>query len=283
MSKIRHLYIIGNGFDLHHGIPSSYNNYKNWLSLRWLPLYDEIARSFIGADKVAWWSDFENSLAKLDIQYDLSIIQFQDYEVDGIVIEGCNRPTRLDAMFSAIKHTFTVWAKGLNDLFSSVQPDMNLNIDSSALYLTFNYTNTLQDIYQIPDNQIYHIHGNAKTGEELVLGHGETGDFYPKEQFEIVDFKNDPYKIAEQITALKKPTSEIIAKNRNLFNSLSDVENITIYGFSFSSIDMPYIKEIIKHIKPNVKWYIYVRSDGEIERIEKMEELMPFAVKYIYW
>ena len=27
----RHLYIIGNGFDLHHGINSSYRNFRNWL------------------------------------------------------------------------------------------------------------------------------------------------------------------------------------------------------------------------------------------------------------
>ena len=27
----RHLYIIGNGFDLHHGINSSYRNFRDWL------------------------------------------------------------------------------------------------------------------------------------------------------------------------------------------------------------------------------------------------------------
>ena len=26
-----HLYIIGNGFDSHHGINSSYRNFRNWL------------------------------------------------------------------------------------------------------------------------------------------------------------------------------------------------------------------------------------------------------------
>lgn len=28
---MKHLYIIGNGFDLHHGIPSGYQNYRQWL------------------------------------------------------------------------------------------------------------------------------------------------------------------------------------------------------------------------------------------------------------
>lgn len=28
---MKHLYIIGNGFDLHHGIPSGYHSYRQWL------------------------------------------------------------------------------------------------------------------------------------------------------------------------------------------------------------------------------------------------------------
>lgn len=27
----KHLYIIGNGFDLHHGINSSYKNFQEWM------------------------------------------------------------------------------------------------------------------------------------------------------------------------------------------------------------------------------------------------------------
>ena len=29
--KAKHLYIIGNGFDLHHHIPSNYSDFKEWL------------------------------------------------------------------------------------------------------------------------------------------------------------------------------------------------------------------------------------------------------------
>lgn len=279
---MKHLYIIGNGFDLHHGIPSSYNNYMTWLELHHPLLYDEIARSFVGAEENAWWSNFENSLAKLDVQYDLSIIQYPGYEVEGILVEGCNRPARLEAMFQAIKQTFATWVNGLNNyLLSSVKSDMN--IDSNAFYLTFNYTNTLQDIYHIPNEHVLHIHGNAKQGDELVLGHGATGDYYPEKQFEIVDFKNDPYKIAEQITAFRKPTSKIIANNSRFFESLLDLEDITIYGFSFSTIDMPYIHEIIKHIKYNVKWHIYVHSTAELDTIENMDEIKLYEGDIIWW
>lgn len=29
---INHLYIVGNGFDLHHEIPSTYKNFREWLN-----------------------------------------------------------------------------------------------------------------------------------------------------------------------------------------------------------------------------------------------------------
>ena len=29
---MKHLYIIGNGFDIHHKIDSRYSDFKNWLS-----------------------------------------------------------------------------------------------------------------------------------------------------------------------------------------------------------------------------------------------------------
>ena len=35
-----------------------------------------------------------------------------------------------------------------------------MTLDKSALYITFNYTNTLERIYNIDNDNIFHIHGN---------------------------------------------------------------------------------------------------------------------------
>ncbi|MEL2356136.1 AbiH family protein, partial [Klebsiella pneumoniae] len=45
------------------------------------------------------------------------------------------------------------------------------SINRDSYFFTFNYTNTLQDIYGVPDENILHIHGNAKIGQNLVIGH----------------------------------------------------------------------------------------------------------------
>lgn len=48
-----------------------------------------------------------------------------------------------------------------------------LSPDPNALFLTFNYTQTLNRLYSIPDDNILHIHHSiAKDGCDLVFGHG---------------------------------------------------------------------------------------------------------------
>lgn len=269
---MKHLYIIGNGFDLHHGIPSSYKQYMTWLICHYPDLYDEIARTFKDADEDAWWADFEHHLAEVECMYDMSIPIYPDIEVLDVEIKGTNSPERLAATFKAVQKTFTLWVHSLNELLLEYQPDLKL--DPDATYLTFNYTNTLQDLYHIPDKQVLHIHGKAERGDELIIGHESDGNDFALKQLEEVGFQKKPYQISRQIAVLRKPTERIIEMNRAFFESLSDVETITVYGFSFSSIDMPYIREIIKYIKSSgVKWQIYVHSKKDEKRIEKCDEM----------
>lgn len=269
---MKHLYIIGNGFDLHHGIPSSYKHYMTWLICRYPDLYEEIANTFEDADTDIWWADFEHHLADVSYMYDLSIAMYSNYHVEGIEISGNYSPERLAATYKAVQKTFALWVSGLNELLMGYQPDLVL--DKDATYLTFNYTNTLQDLYHIPDEQVLHIHGKADRGDELIIGHDSDGNDFATKQLEEVGFQKKPYRIARQIAVLRKPTEKIIEANQAFFESLSDVELITVYGFSFSSIDMPYVREIIKHIKHGVKWQIYVHSKKDEKRIDMCDEML---------
>lgn len=265
---MKHLYIIGNGFDLHHEIPSSYRHYRDWLICRYPDLYDEISKTFEDADMDMWWADFEHRLADVSYMYDLSIARYSTFHVEEIEISGNYSPERLAAVYQAVKKTFALWVKELNESLADYQPDLDL--DQAATYLTFNYTNTLQDLYHIPDEQVLHIHGKADSGDELILGHDSDGNEFATKQLEEVGFQKKPYRIGKQIAILRKPTERIIETNRTFFKSLSDVELITVYGFSFSSIDMPYIREIIKSVKSNAKWHIFVHTKNEFKFLDKL-------------
>ena len=69
----KHLYIIGNGFDLHHGINSSYKNFQEWMYENHPDVIEKVDEIY-GIVNEEWWSDFENQLASLDaIRYSSEI------------------------------------------------------------------------------------------------------------------------------------------------------------------------------------------------------------------
>jgi hypothetical protein len=128
-------------------------------------------------------------------------------------------------------------------------------------FFTFNYTQTLETIYNISTNNICHIHGVSKglknlndiASEDLIFGHGQ-GAY----DTNVTDIINTAYNIT------KKPVNQCIEKNKLFFEKLKDVNNIYSYGFSFGDVDMPYIKKICQSIldTTNVTWYF---NDFKIE------------------
>lgn len=77
---VKHLYIIGNGFDLHHGINSSYKDFQEWMYEN-NPDVIEKADEIYGICDDEWWSDFENQLASLDTVRYSSEIAFENQPV----------------------------------------------------------------------------------------------------------------------------------------------------------------------------------------------------------
>ncbi|MDE6338261.1 MAG: bacteriophage abortive infection AbiH family protein [Muribaculaceae bacterium] len=61
------LYIIGNGFDLSHGIPSGYPEFKTFCERteRYVPLFNQINECLTVLD--SGWNNFEEALGRQDI------------------------------------------------------------------------------------------------------------------------------------------------------------------------------------------------------------------------
>ena len=175
LTTVNTIYIIGNGFDIHHGIRSSYWCYMKWLEVNHPELFKEIGQTFRGAKEDSWWADFESGLEKVDWLYNMhgSTIM-TEYKVGDIEIKGKKSSQRLLKLYDAIQVTFTQWIESLAPQIKSVKPDLDLSPD--AKYLSFNYTNTLQDAYHVPDENILHIHGNALRGDKVIIGHKSNGN-----------------------------------------------------------------------------------------------------------
>ena len=60
-------------------------------------------------------------------------------------------------------------------------PPKDYALDRCAYFLSFNYTDTFEVLYGIPEESIIHIHGRASFKEKLVVGHNrviDPGDYW---------------------------------------------------------------------------------------------------------
>jgi UDP-2,3-diacylglucosamine pyrophosphatase LpxH len=176
------LYIIGNGFDLLHGVKSSYSAFREYLKRHDKALSFEMDYYF---ECKNFWGDFENNLAYLsremvmesvDTMLDLNMTTFDEDDdnfsyADYLASIEMGTQVITDLIESLPRH-FKQWIKTLQPQAGKNEAcDKLLNRD--ALYINFNYTEFLETLYGLPTDKILYIHGDRRnTKKELILGHG---------------------------------------------------------------------------------------------------------------
>lgn len=291
-NTIKNLYVIGNGFDLYHHIKSKYSDFHKWLSDNEIDLLFQI-EEILNVSKEDWWYQFEKNLGNIDLYEFISRITFEnrpnygsDDFVESDIYKGHEHAEKeLLNLFNDIKISLYNWAKTLEK--GNPEKRMSLAKDNS-FFINFNYTKTLEDLYGINHEQILHIHGCIdEDNNNLVLGHNKTEQklFNKMEKSKIkepIGLTEEQYEewqddhsedflfdivqegVINSVLKIKKPVDSIIKANHSLFESLSYVEKIFIYGFSFSDIDTPYIDRIIECIdKKKVRWEISWHNEND--------------------
>jgi hypothetical protein len=268
------LYIIGNGFDLYHGVPTRFSQFKEYLRATGISLHDVVERfiplRYDPVDPSRNWSDLEEGLAGIDgdeiVDYAFQfLMSYGDenwsdaghhdyqYEVDKIVAD----------LSAGLKLRFAEWVRQVEVPGQDEVPDF-LPIDSTARFLNFNYTNTLSALYGVPQSNITFIHGEAACdGDEIVLGHAWNPINIPS-----LNNVSDPESldtrvmegneiINEYFGKTFKNTSNIIQANNDFFlEALKDISAVCVLGHSLSDVDLQYFRAIIENINHSVHWYV---------------------------
>jgi hypothetical protein len=292
------LYIIGNGFDIYHGINSRYSDFKHYIHNTEYSIYDLI-EEYIPVEEN--WSDLEAALADIDVDSvvenasdflvsygadDWSDAYHHDYQYEvNRIIEGLS---------GSLKTHFGEWIRQLeipNIASLQVHP---IHLNTDARYLTFNYTSSLTDIYGIPDSCILYIHGEAKKEEDLVLGHAWNPTEIPSLN-NVPDPELMDTRVMEGNEIINsyfghtfKNSKKIIEENANYFEGLSGLLNIYVLGHSLSHVDEAYFREIVANIDlTEVKWVVTYYGDEEREKHRKTltnlgisEDLISFCKMY---
>jgi hypothetical protein len=267
------LYIIGNGFDLWHGLPTSYDLFYEYAK----ETLHELDSYFIDKSHSGLWNDFENSLSTFNWRlfyeaHDNTDISAEDFRPSEAFSLEDDLTEQADNIVTAIKEHFHDWICGIDVLAA----EKKMSFQSNDLFLTFNYTSTLQLVYGIDSDRVVHIHGRSDTFDELVFGHGATMEEVP-ELDENGDSNRTMFSDAEGAAkypfhALQKPVNEVIARNSSFFLSLSGMATIIVIGHSLNEIDLPYFREVAKNAK-NAKWVVCCyMPDDEDHHIQKLLE-----------
>ena len=268
------LYIIGNGFDLYHCLPTSYTDFYEFGK----ELLDEIEEFYmLDISSATPWSDFENALGKFDwklfrdAQYhpDPTDDNFEYSELYGALDE---QQARADGYVEDIKECYQNWVEDM-DIQSAKK---TLTLEENSFFITFNYTLTLQKIYGIDENNILYIHGSVDKSDDLIFGHGEAMEEEP----EYDKYGESNHTIFSDIDAaakapfyvLKKPVDEVLKRHKSIFDSLKNIQEVFVIGHSINKIDWPYFERISRN-SPDAIWTYCLRDD------ERMDEELQYIFK----
>src|ERR1035437_2095966 len=157
------LIIVGNGFDIYHGIPSRYVQFREYLRQQDETVFD-VLEKYLYLEGDDEWNQLESNLANLNADElldkmriflgDPSSDDWREYMNHDFQYE-VGQVT--DNLGEKMKQHFLNWILQLDIRQQSLNPKLSLPLNS--LYLNFNYTNSLEKIYCIPAKKIYYIHG----------------------------------------------------------------------------------------------------------------------------
>lgn len=304
------LYYIGNGFDLAHNLPTRYLDFKEYFKTnypeyyyRFIEMYGlgEIHSDYNGPyyddseseEIIELWMDFENTLSKIDSSFiynklgtiqetrDLTKSEFEGiFDPDpawynDVYVENMN----LYELYKPLQKAFISWIESIEKNIFPTKPDKQPKPfypipNNNSFFVVFNYTHTLQKMYNIDNSHIFYPHGEAGNPKEYPkFGHGDSS---ASEQIEALETYDDDSHyiidwISQYVSEAQKNVEDYLWDTSNFLENIeiNDDEEIIInvLGCSFSNIDVPYFIKVTE-IFPDAEWNISYYSDEDKKRIK---------------
>lgn len=257
------LFIIGNGLDIGSRLKTNYRQFYHFLKNNHKDFFDSISGIFLAefeTDRL--WCEFEECLADFT----------PEYFIDNKLTPQKTSETVLDFQESLFRY-FKEWICNI-DLTQSKNLKSFL---SDSFFINFNYTDTLEKLYNVPYDKILYIHGKATVPkEQLVIGHSSksTIDDMCKSYGIVCDgniectVEEFNYLIATEMMlfALKKPTEKII-NNKLKKLDFQQLSEIVVLGHSLGIVDWPYFRYIRNHSPESISWSFSAYNERDKNQI----------------
>lgn len=269
-SKIKNLFIIGNGFDRWQNLPTSYEAFRQYYHahideiMEKLDLKPQIVTEEDGSKKTItpveliygnpfapnmlpsefFWT-FEVSLDKLD---DQRLNWYFGKSNEGIY----NLQETIHQAQDILREAFGGWIASIK----IEATDVMYSFGEDSYFINFNYTKTLQKRFGIKESKIYHIHGEAEDTESLVFGHATHPEMAFPELIEQKMLLNTSirlrglYLVEDALYETDKHIQDNIDDLCEIMFldgvNIEDIENIYVLGHSFGEPDFEYFDFLSK-------------------------------------
>lgn len=290
-------YVIGNGFDLHYGLDTRYSSFKEYLLDKdWelVEKVDELFEDYMMADNpddIELWNTFEDMLRVFclldgDSIYDTAIdnAEFDD-DCAGYFDSPSFNADYYTEYISTLKIEFSNW---INEMDSNISKDRYFDPDNDDYILTFNYTKTIENNFDVDEANILHIHG--KVGGDIIVGHN---DYREPDLLDIQWDEDSDYRdistreavngVLEEAAQLYfKDSKSLLERNKMFFKHIDECEKVVFLGLSCGKQDNLYVEEIAKHAH-KVDFYYYDESYKKIFQ-RTCDKVNPnIEVNYLKW
>ncbi len=278
------LYVIGNGFDLMHGVKSSYYDFGK--SLKRNDYLRDALEIALTPDDI--WADFEESLGKINldpmasrylVDMWLESMGFYDDEDSAAnfyaAVDAAATP--IEAIATDLPPAFRRWVNRLK-LGTNDRP-LEALINPRGKALSFNYTEFIQSLYHV--DEVCYIHGcRVNKHEKLILGHRPDAEIWPLSEKHreprsyrqaAIDVAQDNVLrvIGECDEDLTKDSREIIEEHHEFFESLSETTQVVVIGHSLSPVDWDYFKEVHRAV-PKASWFFGLHDLKDLNNVQNL-------------
>ena len=292
------LIIIGNGFDLYHGLETSYSNYHDWLvdhdkqvvtdfelddyATKFLNRVNSLGCKSDSNDECDHlWSSLEESLG---IEWDELCYETLEHTYPDLTEDNpgwddfwIELQVRLEYMKKLTRDRFREWVESLD--VSKAKPVLDL--PDTASFITFNYTPTLEHVYGVRPDRILHIHGSVLNKDELLqFGSPDNNPFELHKMLEykygMDDFYGATIQQGETVACDRcADTWKNIEGNYDALNhfldTLAKINTVIIMGNSFDKVDKPYYRDVLAPRYRDAEWVFceYDSSEDKQYGIDK--------------
>lgn len=275
------LYIIGNGFDRGHGLPTAYWDFRTYLDnnypdfLRTFEEHYSIYPGMSSEEKQGLlWNRFETNLANIDEDeiiesctgLDLGLESGDTGIEDTLYYYFSNEYDYINKLAKYLKQ----WVRTIR-IRDCLPRTSLIDKKNGDQYITFNFTAVLENVYNIPPGQIIHIHGSLRDYTiDPVLGHGNISRIqaiqdklsaaemtFDEKMHSICNVIKDYYQRTFKDT--NKYVPELLRIDGN------QITEIHVIGHSLDGVDMPYFSEIDNITGNKLPWTIYAHKEADAE------------------